>query len=178
MVPGSELAQSERLPQKFLEGILGDLRNGGYVAAERGRRGGYRLAKPLSQVKVGEIVRRIDGKLAPISCASETAYAPCSCPDEAHCGLRMLMIDVRNSIAGILDRYTVGDVVEITLVKLRQDGRLPAKKLALSPPGGLPTTPVPSGSTVAKRHGRRLQHADPKDGFLDQFLKSVKGPRT
>ena len=57
----------------------------------------------------------VDGPLAPISCVSQTAYAPCSCPDEDHCGLRMLMLDVRNAISNILDRSTLGQVVEITL---------------------------------------------------------------
>ena len=67
------------------------------------------------------MVRLIDGPLAPIGCVSQTAYVPCTCPDEAHCGLRMLMVDVRNAIADILDRYTLADVVEITLRKMRRD---------------------------------------------------------
>jgi DNA-binding IscR family transcriptional regulator len=50
-----------------------------------------------------------------------TAYAPCSCPDEAHCGLRLLMVDVRNAIADILDKYTLADTVEVTLRKIRRD---------------------------------------------------------
>jgi hypothetical protein len=69
------------------------------------------------------VVRLIDGPLAPIGCVSQTAYEKCTCPDEAHCGLRMLMLDVRNAITGILDRYTLADVVEVTLRKLRRDGR-------------------------------------------------------
>jgi DNA-binding IscR family transcriptional regulator len=75
----------------------------------------------MNKITIGEIVRLIDGPLAPISCASVTAYKPCSCPDEAHCGLRILMVDVRNAIAEILDHYTVADTVEVTLRKLRRD---------------------------------------------------------
>ena len=71
---------------------------------------------------MGDVVRLIDGKLAPIGCASETEYEKCTCPDELHCGLRMLMIDVRNAIAAILDRYTLADVVDVTTRKMTRDG--------------------------------------------------------
>lgn len=117
-----ELVDSNRLPFKFVERILGELRGAGYVESQRGKDGGYRIAKPLGDITMGELVRLIDGRLAPIGCASETDYAPCSCPDEDHCGLRMLMIDVRNAIARILDRYTLHDVVEVTLRKMLRDG--------------------------------------------------------
>ena len=70
---------------------------------------------------MGQIVRLIDGPLAPIGCVSQTRYERCTCPDEEHCGLRMLMLDVRNSIADIMDRYTLAQIVEITLRKLRRD---------------------------------------------------------
>lgn len=75
----------------------------------------------MHRIKIGEVVRRIEGPLAPIRCASVTAYEPCSCPDETHCGLRLLMVDVRNAIANIVDRYSLADVVEVTLRKLRRD---------------------------------------------------------
>jgi rhodanese-related sulfurtransferase len=101
---------------------------------------------------MGELVRLIDGRLAPISCASETEYARCSCPDEEHCGLRMLMIDVRNAISSILDRYTLGDVVDVTLRKMRQDNAT------------LPFTLEPAAVCKA---GRRV--ADPAQGFLSQL---------
>ena len=77
-----------------------------------------RLPEILSQE---EVARLIDGPLAPIACVSQTAYERCSCPDEEHCGLRMLMLDVRNAISNILDRYTLADVVDITMRKLRKD---------------------------------------------------------
>jgi DNA-binding IscR family transcriptional regulator len=67
------------------------------------------------------VARLIDGPLAPIACVSQTAYERCSCPDEEHCGLRMLMLDVRNAISNILDRFTLADVVEVTMRKLRKD---------------------------------------------------------
>jgi Rrf2 family protein len=117
-----ELVEKERLPVKFLEQILTQLRGAGYIETKRGKAGGYFLAKPTKEISLGRVIRLIDGPLAPISCVSVTAYERCTCPDEAHCGLRMLMLDVRNAIARILDRYVLADVVEITLRKMRRDG--------------------------------------------------------
>ena len=116
-----ELAKKENIPVKFLEAILLELNRAGYLASKRGKGGGYYFRKPMQRITIGEIVRLIDGPLAPISCASVTAYKRCSCPDEAHCGLRILMVDVRNAIANILDNFTVADMVNVTLRKLRRD---------------------------------------------------------
>jgi Rrf2 family protein len=121
LVQVSELAKSEQLPVKFLEQILHILKDAGILESVRGKFGGYRLARPAAKITIGEVVRLVDGPLAPIRCVSQTAYERCTCPDEDHCGLRMLMLDVRNAIAGILDRYTLGDVVEITLRRRRSD---------------------------------------------------------
>ena len=115
----SELAAKEKLPVKFLEQILTQLKVAGYVDTKRGKMGGCFLAKPMNRIKFGDVVRLIDGPLAPIPCVSQTAYCRCSCPDEQHCGLRMLMLDVRNAISNILDHYTLADTVEVTLRKLR-----------------------------------------------------------
>src|ERR1041384_3272566 len=143
LVQVSELADHEQLPVKFLEQIVQALKEAGFVESERGKFGGYRLAKLSKEIKIGEIVRLIDGPLAPIRCVSQTAYEKCTCPDEAHCGLRMLMLDVRNAIAGILDRYTLADVVEVTLRKLRRDN-LP-----------IPFTPAPDTASTAIRISAR-----------------------
>jgi Rrf2 family protein len=122
LVQIAELATNEQLPVKFLEQIMQLLKEEGFVESQRGRFGGYRLARPAATIAVGQVVRLIDGPLAPINCVSQTAYEKCSCPDEAHCGLRMLMLDVRNAITSILDRYSLADVVEVTLRKMRRDG--------------------------------------------------------
>ena len=121
MLQISELASKEKLPIKFLEQIFTQLKAAGYVKSRRGKFGGYSLARPMNRIKFGEIIRLIEGPLAPIRCVSQTSYARCSCPDEAHCGLRILMFDVRNAISTILDRYTLADIVEITLRKYRRD---------------------------------------------------------
>lgn len=149
-ISGAELAEANRLPLKFIERILQELREAGIVETHRGKFGGYSLAKPADKIGVGQLIRLVDGRLAPICCASENAYQPCTCPDEAHCGLRMLMIDVRNAIAGILDRYSIAQVVEVTLRKMRRDG--------ISPPFQAEEHAKPSEAAKSK--------ADPADGFL------------
>ena len=121
MLQVSELASKEKLPIKFLEQIFTQLKGAGYVKSRRGKFGGYSLARPMNRIKFGEVIRLIEGPLAPIRCVSQTSYARCSCPDEAHCGLRILMFDVRNAISTILDRYTLADIVQITLRKYRRD---------------------------------------------------------
>ncbi len=121
MLKVSELAAKEKLPVKFLEQILTQLKAAGYVKSKRGKLGGYSLAKRMDRIRFGPVIRLIDGPLAPIPCVSQTSYVRCTCPDEIHCGLRMLMLDVRNAIAKILDRYTLAEIVEITLRKLRRD---------------------------------------------------------
>lgn len=121
LVQVTELAANEQLPMKFLEQIMQLLKEAGLVESQRGKFGGYRLALPAGKIAIGQVVRLIDGPLAPIGCVSQTAYEKCSCPDETHCGLRMLMLDVRNAITSILDRYSLADVVEVTLRKMRRD---------------------------------------------------------
>ena len=117
-----ELAERERIPIKFLEAILVELKEAGYLDSKRGQYGGYRLKVPMESIRMGDLLRRIEGPMAPISCVSENFYEPCSCPDEQHCGLRLLMQDVRNAIGAILDRYTLAQVVEVTLRERRRDG--------------------------------------------------------
>lgn len=121
LLPIGEIAEHERIPVKFLEQILLQLRDAGYLESRRGKLGGYLLKKPARSIRIGDIVRLIDGPLAPIRCVSKTAYEPCSCPDENRCGLRLLMLDVRNAIAEILDRHTLAEVVETNLRRLRRD---------------------------------------------------------
>lgn len=125
LVQLKELSESEKIPPKFLEQILLALRQGEFVETVRGKYGGHRLARPAKEIFIGQIVRYLDGPLAPINCVSQSAYQRCSCPDEAHCGLRMLMLDVRNAIANILDRYTLADVVEVALRKMRTSNYSP-----------------------------------------------------
>lgn len=151
LVRATELAEHEQLPVKFLEQILQALKEAGLVESERGKFGGYRLAKPAQQISIGQVVRLMDGPIAPIGCVSQTAYAKCSCPDEEHCGLRMLMLDVRNAIAGIVDRYTLADVVAVTLRKLRTNGRPHALEADSPRPAARSRGPAPRATGAASR---------------------------
>jgi Rrf2 family protein len=125
LVPLTALAEAQHIPATFLEQILIDLRQAGYLTSTRGKYGGYSLSRAAEEILIGDLVRHIDGPLAPIGCASVTAYQRCSCPDEEHCGLRLLMLDVRNAISNILDRFTLKHLAEVTLQRLRRDGLLP-----------------------------------------------------
>ena len=116
-----DLAERESLPLKFLEKILMQLKEAGYVESKRGKLGGYLLAMPAHKIKFGDVVRLIDGPQAPVLCLSTTAYARCTCPDEEHCGLRMVMRDVHTAILTVLDGITLADVVGRTLRKIRRD---------------------------------------------------------
>jgi len=109
-----EIADEESIPIKFLEQIFLSLKNTGLLHSKSGRGGGYYLGKPAEQIIIGQIVRILDGPLAPINCVSETAYEPCGCPDEEQCGLRLVMFDVRNAVAGILDNTTLADILKRT----------------------------------------------------------------
>jgi Rrf2 family protein len=112
MVQIKEISAREQIPAKFLEQILLALKNAGLVHSKMGVGGGYYLARLPKDITLGQIVRTLDGPLAPIKCVSQMAYEPCGCPDEATCGLRMVMGDVRNAIANILDKTTLAGVMK------------------------------------------------------------------
>jgi Rrf2 family protein len=106
------IAAEESIPLKFLEAILLDLKSHGLLASKLGRKGGYRLSRPPSSMTVGSIIRMMEGPLAPIPCASETAYRPCAeCKDIEGCGTRIVMREVRDAISGVLDRTTLADLL-------------------------------------------------------------------
>ena len=163
LVRVAELAKAEDIPLKFLEQVMQQMREAGIIESVRGKYGGYRLAKPATKITIGSVVRLIDGPLAPIGCVSQTAYEPCNCPDEAHCGLRMLMLDVRNAIAAILDRYTLADVVEVTTRKMATSGR------------SLPFSPKPDAVPAGRRRPGRPRRSgkapvSPAEGVIHQLL--------
>lgn len=104
----AQIADKQRVPRKFLELILLDLKKVGMVDSIRGRAGGYMLAREPDQITFGEVVRMFDGPLALVPCASKTAYAPCGdCHDEATCAIRLAAIEVREEAARVLDGMTL-----------------------------------------------------------------------
>lgn len=111
MMQIKDISAREKIPSKYLEQILLTLKNSGFLHSKMGIGGGYYLAKPAQDITLGQIFRLLDGPVAPIKCVSQIAYEPCNCPDERTCGLRLVMGDVRNAIANILDNTTLADVV-------------------------------------------------------------------
>ena len=108
----SDIAKNEKMPQKFLEFILLDLKKNGILESKKGKGGGYFLATEPKKTYLGNIVRVLDGPLAPVSCVSQTAYRKCEdCLDENCCGIKLIMKDVRDAIANILDKTTLEDVL-------------------------------------------------------------------
>jgi Rrf2 family transcriptional regulator, cysteine metabolism repressor len=109
-VPLATLAQRNHLPPKFLEQIMATLKRGGIVRTTLGAHGGYALADDPATVSIGRVIRLLDGALAPLPCVSLRYYGRCSCPDEATCPLRDVMLDVRDSMLAILDEETLAQV--------------------------------------------------------------------
>ncbi len=106
-----DIAEAHNIPKKFLDAILGDLRNAGIVFSKKGPGGGYRLARAPGEIKIGQVIRTIDGPLAPIACASRTAYQPCrDCKSIKTCTVRLMMTKVRDAMSDVLDRLTIADM--------------------------------------------------------------------
>jgi Rrf2 family protein len=103
-----QLAEENDIPRRFLEQIMIDLRQRGWVKAVPGRDGGYALALPAETLSLGQIVRHFDGVLAPVGCVSVTQYEPCS--QERTCRFRRVFLDVRNHAARMLDRLSLADL--------------------------------------------------------------------
>ncbi|MBB4183895.1 RrF2 family transcriptional regulator [Sinorhizobium terangae] len=114
----NEIAQRNNIPKKFLDTILLELRNAGMLRSKKGPGGGYSLSRPASEIRIGHVIRTLDGPLAPIRCASRTAYEVCEdCSDPETCRVRISMTTVRDAIAAILD--------SMTLAEFAGDGELP-----------------------------------------------------
>ena len=106
------ISEQQNIPKRFLEQILNDLKSAGVVESKRGVAGGYRLAMPPENVNLAMVIRHMEGALAPISCVSENFYEKCSCPDEARCGIRNVMKEVRDAVVRILEKVTVADLCQ------------------------------------------------------------------
>lgn len=112
MVMIAEIAETQKAPKKFLELILLDLKRHGLLFSQRGKNGGYCLGRDAAKISFGEIVRIADGPLAPLPCASLTAYRRCTdCDDEETCAIRKVMRRVRDATAEILDGTSLADAV-------------------------------------------------------------------
>src|ERR1700730_8705193 len=100
----ADIAKTNSISTKFLDHILTELRHAGLVYSKKGKGGGYALARPAHEIRVGAIVRALDGPLARIQWASVTAFRPCSdCADLTSCSVRLIMLEARNAIANVVD---------------------------------------------------------------------------
>ena len=107
----ADLAHEEQIPPKFLELILLGLKNQGILRSRKGKGGGYLLARDPADIYLGQIVRMFDGPLAPVPCASQTAYVACAdCPNEAVCGVHLAMKAVRDATAQVLDGTSIASL--------------------------------------------------------------------
>lgn len=117
MLSSKSVAQTAEVPQKFLDNILQELRHHGLVDSKRGIFGGYFLAKPASEIMVGDLIRIMDGHLAPLKCASNTAYQKCEdCTNEETCEIRKTMIEVRNAISDVLDDKSIRELAGLEII--------------------------------------------------------------
>jgi Rrf2 family protein len=111
----SEIAERGNIPKRFLELILLELKNHGILRSKKGKGGGYTLSRPPDQISVGHVIRMLEGPLAPLPCASKTAYEKCEdCPNEKTCGVRLLMKEVRDQTAALLDSTSLADMLKLS----------------------------------------------------------------
>lgn len=108
----SDIAEQQNIPKKFLEQILLDLKHHGIVASRRGKAGGYLMLKSPSQTTFGEVLRLVDGPIAPLPCLSRVAYRRCAdCGDEGTCEVRKVFAQVAEASRLVLDHTTIADAV-------------------------------------------------------------------
>ncbi|TYR36396.1 Rrf2 family transcriptional regulator [Mesorhizobium microcysteis] len=108
----ADIAERQNIPKKFLEQILLDLKHHGIVTSRRGKAGGYMMLKQPAEITFGEVLRIIDGPVAPLPCLSRMAYRPCEdCADEATCEVRKVFARVAEATRGVLDRTTLADAI-------------------------------------------------------------------
>jgi Rrf2 family protein len=111
-IPNKVLAKRNNIPSRFLEQIMLTLKHGRMVNSQKGPGGGYYLARSPDEVTLAEVIRLLDGPLAPVSCVSDIAFEPCGCPDMATCGLRRVMQNVRDMVAQMMESTTLADLLK------------------------------------------------------------------
>ena len=106
----NDIAVQQKIPKKYLEQILLLFKKEGFVKSKPGLNGGYFLAKPPREITMAEIVRVVDGPLAPMRCVSKTGYSRCTCVAEDTCALRTVWQEARDAVAGVLEKVTLEEV--------------------------------------------------------------------
>lgn len=118
----NSVAERKGIPQKYLEQILLNLKNDGILVSKRGVGGGYTLSRAPEKISLGQIIRAVEGPIAPVNCVSVSAHV--SCPDESSCGLYSVMLEVRNAVAAVLDNTSLRDVAQRTLDLIDKKNRV------------------------------------------------------
>ena len=118
----NDVAKRKAIPQKYLEQILLNLKNDGILVSKRGVGGGYTLSSPPESITLGQIIRAVEGPLAPLNCVSVSSHM--NCPDESSCGLYSVMLEVRNAVSSILDNISLKDVAKRTLDLIDRKNRV------------------------------------------------------
>lgn len=113
----ADIAEREHIPIRFLEVILGQLKGGGFVQSRRGAEGGYLLARPADRITVGEIMRYVDGPIAPVDCVSQSRPKECSFHGECH--FFGFWGRVRTAISNVVDHTTFADLLRENREKAR-----------------------------------------------------------
>jgi Rrf2 family protein len=108
------IAEKKRIPLRFLENIMHELKQEGFLTSFRGRHGGYKLAKPPEEIRLADIIRLVNGPIAMLSCVSLHFYQPCEGCTQDSCGLHDTMIEARDAILSILEGRTVADIMDKT----------------------------------------------------------------
>jgi Rrf2 family protein len=109
----ADLSSEEKIPHKFLELILLELKRKGILHSKKGKGGGYYLSKPPAEISVGEVIRALDGTIALLPCVSRSAYRRCDeCVDETTCGIRLVMKEVRDRTAEVLDGTSLDELLQ------------------------------------------------------------------
>lgn len=122
LIPGQSIAVSQNISKKFLDTILTELISGGFIFSKKGFKGGYALAKDPKDITLAQIIRYIDGPLAPIQCASKTRYRPCDdCEDEKTCPVRKVMQEAQKALSSLLDGIILNEMNDLSFLNLRSE---------------------------------------------------------
>ncbi len=126
LLQSKDIAEQNNIPKKFLDLIFFELRSHGLIHSIRGRNGGYALSQSANNFNIDRIIRALDGPLAPLPCASVTAYRRClDCEDEKTCEVRKVMREVRNAASAILDNMTLDDAASLNKPRKTPPARKP-----------------------------------------------------
>ncbi len=108
----AEISEQQNIPRKFLESILLDLRNAGFLSSKKGPGGGYHLLKPTNEINLADVMRLFDGPIALLPCVTYKYYERCDeCKDEESCGIRDVFLQLRNETVELLKKSTLSDII-------------------------------------------------------------------